>query len=114
MFTVPPERAQRVPSLRVEMIFEHLARTGRSGSAVSGLFVVPALRCRVRAVIPTGVAVGIYPTFPERVDHRSRVARLSTAGAAAADWRPWWIGILGPGGTQHRHRRDGKRGSDCK
>src|SRR5215472_8725542 len=54
------------------------------------------------AVTPSEVGlVGINPTFPERVDHRIRVARISTAGAATADWRPWVaIDLLGQGGAR--------------
>ena len=72
--------------------------------------------CHVRAVTPPVVGVFVInPTFSGRVDHQIRVARVSTAGAATADWRPW-IPLLGPGGAHYRHRRDGKRetGCDCE
>src|SRR5215469_12312545 len=53
-------------------------------------------------VTPSEVGlVGINPTFPERVDHRIRVARISTAGTATADRRPWVaIDLLGQGGAR--------------
>jgi hypothetical protein len=108
-------------SVEAKMTFEHLGpdRPSRPGFAVSAFFVVPALsRVRGWAITPTVVGlVGINPTFPERVDHRVRVARSSTAAAATAEWRVGrWIHKLGPGGAQHRHRRDDKRetGSDCE
>src|SRR6516165_8185642 len=93
-------------AVEAKTIFEHLAQTGRPG-----LWLAISVVLRCWAVIPSVVGlVGIYPTFPERVDHRIRVARPSPAGATTAEWRRGlWILKLGRGGAQGQGGAGGAR-----